>query len=327
MKKTFHIVASIILSCLFSVEAYAWGAVGHRTIGVIAERNLSPSAKREVEKILGEESLADVANWADALRSTSAYRQTSWYHFEKIPDQQTYLGNLKAMPVAQRKRGGVVSAVLRAVTILSDTKSTRAEQAVALKFLVHFLGDLHQPLHSGRPEDKGGVTISVNWFGLKTSLHGIWDSGMIRTGHTDLFSPPLAAGLSVDQDEDSPETHVDDDGIPLVKVDRIPAYVDYLEGRFKQTKTSTALDVEEWLNESIRLRQQAYDTSYLNDQPSYQNKNLDSVDLRIYQAGVRLSALLNDIFAGKAMPASEKKLIEEIEAIAGPLDSLISFKP
>lgn len=154
-----------VLSLTFPLHAFGWGAVGHRAVGVVAETKLTQTAKDEVKKLLGRETLADVATWADEVRSDGTYKQTTWYHFEKINDGISYIDNLKKMPEWQQKKGGVVMALLFCNQVLRDPQASNSEKKIALKLLVHFIGDIHQPFHSGRADDKGGVTIKTDWFG------------------------------------------------------------------------------------------------------------------------------------------------------------------
>lgn len=292
-----------VTALLFSIQTFAWGPVGHRAVGLIADDQLTPQAKREVAKLLGRENLGDVANWADEIKSGRDYKQTTWYHFEKIPDHVSYIENLEHMSERDQKRGGVMAAILLSEKLLRSPKTSAADKAVALKFLAHFVGDLHQPLHSGRPEDKGGVLIEVEWFGEHTSLHGVWDSRMIKTGHADLFRRQAARR---------------DDGA---------TYADYLKEKFKGSKVGTGIDIERWLGESMAARPAAYVTTYLSDQARYQRSQLEVVDERIHVAGIRLGAMVNEIFSGRPRSSAHEDLHKRIEDVVGDLDSMVNYNP
>ncbi len=287
----------------FPVSSFGWGPVGHRTIGLIAGSQLSPKAQNAVQKLLGKQSLADVANWADKVRGDGTYPQTVWYHFEKMPDQISYLDHLKSLPDWQKKKGGVVEAILVAQETLREAKAPLSEQADALKFLVHFVGDIHQPLHSGRPEDNGGVKIDVTWFGTPMNLHRIWDSGMIQTGHQNLFT----TGQNLEAES--------------------LAYANELMRQHSSTPVDTGFNVNQWLMESLQIRQAAYAPLYHSDPGQYQNLHLKEVDLRIYSAGVRLADLLNSIFANEPTPQPEINFWKQIESLVGNLNQLINFRP
>jgi hypothetical protein len=270
---------------------------------VIAEAHLTPQAQSAVQKLLGQDSLADVANWADSVRGNGTYHQTVWYHYEKIPDGVSYLANLKALPDWQRQKGGVVAAILVAQKTLREDKAPLLEQTDALKFLVHFVGDIHQPFHSGRPEDEGGVKIDVTWFGTPMNLHRVWDSGMINTGHKDLFATSHSLA------EDSLR------------------YANFVMQEFAKANVDTEFNVEKWLNESLQIRNAAYDPIYQADQNRYQTLHLQELDLRIYSSGVRLAELLNSIYAHEPMPQPEIDFWKQIETLVGVLDRWISFRP
>lgn len=293
------LLSSILLS---SSLGWGWGMVGHRATGYIAEGWLTPAARQEVNRLLQGVRLADIASWADTLRTDSGMGHISWYHFEKMDDGVTYLNYLQQMPAPQRQKGGVIEAILVAQSMLENPSTPDADKAVALKLLVHFIGDLHQPLHTGRPEDKGGVTIPVTWFGQKVSLHKVWDSGMILSGHGDLF-----ANLAVNADYALP-------------------YAQWLVKRYQGVTmpANTRWNTESWLVESLNARPAAYQP--MTDQMQYQNNNLQTVDSRIYAAGLRIADVLNRIFAGQRSPV-DIGLYNRIEQIVGRLENIISFRP
>ena len=246
-----------------------------------------------VERLLGGQSLADVANWADAIRGGDDFDGSIWYHFEKIPDGVGYLDNLKALEPWQRQKGGLVAAILLADRTLRDEGAASAEQADTLKFLVHLVGDLHQPLHTGRPPDKGGLDIPATWFGVPMSLHKIWDSGLLATGHPE-YSGTTVAGSKAGK-----------------------AFAEDLIRRFSEQPANDDMDVEGWLNESLALRAAAYDPIYETDQEAYQARHVGEIDRQIYLAGIRLAGMLNAIAAREPIPARETELWRQIEGILG----------
>ena len=128
----------LVLWLVLALPATAWGPLGHRTVAVLAEANLTPAARAYVVQRLGNVSMADVASWADSVTRDSRFPGSLWYHFEKIPDGRGYLDNLRTMPEAQRRKGGVVAAILVAERTLRDDRASAAAQRNALKFLIHF---------------------------------------------------------------------------------------------------------------------------------------------------------------------------------------------
>lgn len=276
---------------LAPLPAWGWGALGHRAVGEIADARLSPEARGRVDGLLGGAALADVASWADEIRGGCVYAGSIWYHIEKIPDGAGYLDNLRALEPAQRKKGGVVAAILVADALLRDPDADSAAQTDALKFLVHCVGDIHQPLHTGRPPDKGGLDIAATWFGTPMSLHKIWDSGLLETGHPEL------AGLTMEASG--------------------AAYAESLTNRFSQLPVNDEMDVEGWLDESLALRTAAYDPIYATDQAEYQVRHIGEIDRQIYSAGIRLARMLNAIAAREPIPERETELWRKIEGLLG----------
>lgn len=239
--------------------AYGWGATGHRVVGKIAERHLSKRAAAAVKAILGRESLAEVATYPDEIRSDPKYKDTAPWHFVTIEDGETYETSKKS------PQGDAVEAIRRFSAVLRSKTATKDEKVYALKWLVHLVGDIHQPLHVGRGEDRGGNTIKVKWFDEVTNLHSVWDDKIIES--TKLSFTELSEFTDKASNKD-----------------------------IKKWQDASVLD---WVDESISYRKQVYtkpeDNKYGAYKYSYQN--LPLVKLRLNQGGVRLAGLLNQIFS------------------------------
>lgn len=168
------------VTSLFTTSAWAWGPVGHETVAFIAEDNLSPTTLAKVRQILGPDvELADVANWADAIR-VNARPETAPWHFIDIEDRASPKESDE--PKFCAGHNCVVDQVTLDVAALKSTTSTPTQRLEALKFLVHFVGDLHQPLHCADDADRGGndkiVRVakgSRSTKGTKIKLHAYWD--------------------------------------------------------------------------------------------------------------------------------------------------------
>lgn len=167
----------VLLLCLCPAEA-RWGEDGHRIVGQIAYANLEPAARAEVDRLLALEStnLPDACYWADAVaRKRPEYRFANRLHYANVPrGVKTY--------DAERDRppgGDVVSAIPRYAAVLADRTRPDAERLEALRFLGHFVGDLHQPLHVGYADDKGGNDTRVLFYGETWNLHAVWDTGIL----------------------------------------------------------------------------------------------------------------------------------------------------
>jgi hypothetical protein len=288
-----------------SAQSMGWGGLGHRATGHVAQAYLSPQARQAVNALMRGGNLADASTWADGVRSDPAYNHASWYHFEKVQDGVPYLNHLRSLPADMRDKGSVVQGLLVAQRTLEDSRRGFADKEVALKFLVHFIGDLHQPLHSGRPEDKGGNKIPVTWFNTPTNLHSVWDTGMIMVGHADLFQ-----------------------GLPPTADFSVP-YTRWILEAFKnnQLPPRTRDNPESWLIGSMQHRPRAYDPAYNTNQTSYMNANLPVVDWRVHTAGLRIADTLNRIFAGAPPSRVQIQFMNGIEAILGRLADIVTLGP
>ena len=170
---------ALLLYFAMSLPAVAWGELGHRIVGELAERRLSPPARAQVQALLADElepRLAGVANWPDAVRELPTYRWSAPLHYVNIRDASCRYDAARDC----RNDECVVGAIERYARKLGDPALSREERIEALKFLVHFVGDVHQPLHTGHRRDKGGndFQISLRWREARpigTTLHSVWD--------------------------------------------------------------------------------------------------------------------------------------------------------
>jgi hypothetical protein len=159
-------------------QALSWGASGHSIIAEIAQRHLHSHALAQIKTLLGgNASLASIASWADDIALVRP--ETIRWHFVNIPYAATgYDQNRDCKPTA---RGDcVINAIARSRAVLTNCSATRQERAEALKYLVHFVGDVHQPLHTIDRDDEGGNKVAVTFFDTPMSLHGVWDFGLIE---------------------------------------------------------------------------------------------------------------------------------------------------
>jgi len=238
----------------------AWGPTGHRIVGRIAEGYLSEEAAAAAEALLAPDSLARASYWPDEARSDPAWQHADAWHWISIEDGETYETSEK------NPAGDVVEAIRRMEAILRNREAPQAERAIALKFLVHFVGDVHQPLHVGRRADQGGNDGRVTWHGQPSNLHSVWDSAMIDS--TRLSFSEYAEFI------DHPSA------------EEIAAW-----------QASTLLD---WVAESKAVRARVYEIGDGNLGYAYSFHNLPVVERRLVQAGVRLAGLLNSILAPPA---------------------------
>jgi nuclease S1 len=253
-------LVALLVAAAAPPSAQAWGPSGHRVVGEIAQHHLSRRAARAVRALLGPDSLAEVSTWADDIRNDPAWKHADTWHYATIEDDQTYETSTK------NPKGDVVEALGRFTTVLRDPQATLPAKAEALKFVVHFVGDIHQPLHVGRGADAGGNGIQVTWMGQPSNLHSVWDGGMID--NSKLSFTELAAFLEPPPAGDA--------------------------ALWRQQ-----LDPVAWTRESMAFRAQVYQIGEAKLSWQYNFESLPVVRLRLLQAGVRLAALLDSVFAGR----------------------------
>lgn len=267
-------LAAFALCAGFAVAAApagAWGPIGHRVSAELAERNIDGRTRAYVETILGREGLAEAATWPDEERSNPApfWDEAGPWHYVTLPP---------GMPAAELEHppeGDAVTALERFTAVLRDPSAGREDKALALRFVVHLVADLHMPLHAGKPGDRGGNDVKVTWFDQPQNLHWVWDEGII-----------LRQQLS---------------------------YSEYTARLAARTTPSEVLEwwdphPDTWIDESAALRDRIYPATGPDqglgtaESPvvlswDYEWRWRPSVELRLRQAGVRLAAYLDWVFA------------------------------
>lgn len=250
-------VMAITLAHLPMKSALALGPNGHRIVATIAEDNLEPAAKKALMKITNGDPLAKLANWPDQIRSDKTWDYAKPWHYISIDDDEIFTG------LERNKAGDILTALAEFEKKLRDKKATKTEKWQALAFYIHFVGDIHQPLHVGRRDDRGGNDIAVKWFGKPTNMHAVWDSAIIENEH-----------LSYTE------------------------YADFLNNQTTDTVNSWQHAVYlTWAEESKAKRESVYD--FPQDKElgyQYAYKNTPILNEQISKAGIRLAGMLNDIF-------------------------------
>lgn len=257
-------MALVVLFLAAPSAVFAWGPNGHRIVGRIAMSHLTDEAARAVQCLIGPEGLDQVSTWPDEIRSDPAWSRATPWHFISIDDNETL------ETTARDPNGDVLEAIQRFTAVLRDPQASRESKQEALKFLVHFVGDIHQPLHVGRRADRGGNSIKVSLFGQETNLHSVWDAGLID-----------AEKLSFTE---------------------FTAFIDHPTLREIQAwQSATPAD---WANESKAVRDRVYQIGDGKLSYDYDYGEIPLIKQRLLQAGVRLAGLLNSIFAqpGPSIP-------------------------
>ena len=192
--QVFSWVLLVALTCQ-GPAALAWGKLGHRVVGAYADQRLDPVAQAEVSRLLvgeSEPTLAGVANWADEIRDGAEQRKETspWHYVNFARDGCEYSAERFCAEGAC-----VVGAIERFSEQLANRALSDDQRRDALKFLAHFVGDIHQPLHAGYADDRGGNRFQINYKTRGTNLHSVWDSLIISSvGLDEATIVELAAG-------------------------------------------------------------------------------------------------------------------------------------
>ncbi len=269
MHKSILLAVSLAASLTATTPAHAWGPVGHRITGAIADENLSGLARANVRLLLGSEDLAEAATWPDDMKSDGHVfwqKQASPWHYVTVAGDDYTASDT---PPA----GDAKTALARFTATLRDPKATPDDRRLALRFIVHIIGDLHQPLHAGTGTDRGGNAVSVTWFGKPTNLHSVLDSALIE--QRSLSYSEYAAWLSRSI---------------------TPAEVIAWNER----------DPAVWIHESIALRRTIYPTDpALSWDYAYAHRT--EIDDQLKRAGVRIAAYLNWVLDAPLPPKGNAK--------------------
>lgn len=268
---TRHLAISLALfSCwITATPAYAWGPLGHAIVAEIAVDHLNPEAKRAVDDLLRDTNLFAAANWPDAIRS--ALPETDSWHYVNIPTGAAgYLASRDC-----RQDDCVVAKIVWFSAVLRDQHQSRAARIVALKFLIHLVGDIHQPFHASAVA-RGGNDIPVTFFGTAQcgghacELHEVWDESLI--GHAQLG---------------------------------VHAYADLLEKMIAETRLEPGTEnPETWANESFQLAKEATVPAGTDIGQSYYDREWPILNRQLALAGLRLADFLNqDLGSDDAVPA------------------------
>jgi hypothetical protein len=297
MRKRVAIAIVALAAVCAASSLQAWGGQGHRLVGLIAANHLSAAASANVKWLLDGQSLADVAGWADG--QVTDWQQTAPWHYLNIPPEASGYDRDRDCPRqpgvaagarADQWRDCAVDRITYMEQRVSDTKLDRADRATALKYLVHFIGDLHQPFHA-LGVGRGGNDVEVRLFG-NASCGPSTSSGPPRAesrGGNDPNRPPLPCNL-----------HSVWDSRLIARRDTAdPAYVAALEALIRQKgwfqqPVGTPRD---WAEQSWALGKAALVKKDTNIDEAYYNKHITVIDERLALAGVRLSAVLNRALA------------------------------
>ena len=256
MKKTYALSLTLLLS-MFVSQAFAWGQLGHYLIGLMAERQMKRSTLKKVEKVLYPMSLGRSGTWMDEIRSDRAYDYATTWHYLTSKDGEYD-------PSIQENGGDAFEAIQRIKEELKKGGLDPKTEAEKLKMLIHMVEDIHQPLHVGTGNDRGGNDVKLEFFGQPTNLHAVWDSGMIDR-----------QGMSY--------TEIADELYRRLNPEMKAMY--------------RAATMENWLQEAVSFRPMVYklpDNGKISYQYIYDNYSI--AEERMIAASVRLAQILEEIY-------------------------------
>ena len=270
--KTRLFVAAAAAGIAFTPSpALAWGKTGHRVVAALAEAQLSGLAKAHVKELLGVESLDEAATWPDEMRSDPS---PFW---QKASGPLHYVTLNGVVYDHAPPEGDALETLARYSATLRNPNASLAEKQLALRFVIHLVGDLHQPLHAGKCCDKGGNDVKVKWFGKDSNLHSVWDSSLV-------------------DDEQLSFTEL------TAKLQRHTSNEDVIRW--------WNVNPRDWVSESAQIRDTVYPamppagSTDKDGRPavpqlshSYVYKFTPVMEQRLKQAGVRLAAYLDSIYA------------------------------
>ena len=250
---------TILLVLAGTLEALAWGQKGHDVVCSVAEQHLTKTAARKISAVLDGRSIVYWANWMDSASNTKEYSYTKTWHYRNIDAGQT-LETAKREP-----KGDVLTAIADVEAKLRKGGLSKEEEALALKMLVHFVGDLHCPMHVGHLSDKGGNKWQVSYFGSGTNLHSVFDSKLVESAHKWSCSEWVKE-------------------------------IDIL-GR-KEIAAITAGTPEDWCMETFEICTRIYDSTPVGSKLWYDfvSEWTPTIEDQLLKGGLRLASILNSIY-------------------------------
>lgn len=240
----------------------AWGVLGHRIVGQIADSYLTPKAKQEIKKILGNESIAIASNWADFIKSDSTMGYISPWHYVDVDGGMSHEEFMKYL-----KNDTATDAYTKLSFLIKELKNKHLsleKKKMYLRLVIHIVGDIHQPLHVGHVDDQGGNKIKVAWFGTPTNLHTVWDSRLIDFQQLSYTEYSNAINFTTKQQKISWQNQ------PL----------------------------NEWIFQTYQIAQMVYADIKPDDKLSYlySFKYIDILNNQLLKGGIHLAGLLNQVF-------------------------------
>lgn len=252
-------ITVLSLALLSASFMFGWGQKGHDVTTAIASNHLTPATRHALDSLLEGKSIVYYANWLDNASNTPKYNYSKTWHYKNIDDGQTF----ESAPTLQS--GDILTALEREVKILKNSRSTLEDNQLAVKMIIHLIGDMHQPMHMGHFSDRGGNKWKVKFFDTDSNLHTIWDSRVPEAGHKWSYSEWVEQLDRLDPEE-------------IAEVSK---------GKFS-----------DWAKESYEIATDIYRTTPQGSKVSYDYIATWTpvVESRFLKGGLRLADVLNSIF-------------------------------
>jgi len=245
------------------LHSFAWGMLGHRIVGEVADSYLTPKARLAIKQILGNESLAMASNWPDFIKSDPAYNYLNPWHYANLEDGMSYQQLQDYF-----KADTITDAYTKLNFLIRELKNKqlpKESQVLYLRLVIHIIGDIHQPMHTGHAGDLGGNKVSVLWFRDSSNLHRVWDDQLIDYQQLSYTEYTKAINFTTQAQRDE----------------------------WQQQPMS------QWFYESYQLSRDLYAEirqPYQKLSYSYNFKHIAALNERLLKGGVRLAGVLNELF-------------------------------
>lgn len=281
-----HLSLSLIILC-YIPDAYSWADMGHQTVGEIAERHLTPETKKAINNILGPEKLGMAAIWADSIRDDPAFNSFKAFHFLDAKASKDILTILNLYPA-----------------LLINPNEERSVKMIALRYLVHVIGDIHQPLHTGTKNNRGANQCQVDWDNEILNLHSVWDEKIIEYDTLKLKSAhsPLKFYSFVTYTDDLLKL------LPLTESEKINIQSKNVEEWIKE---SHAVEADVYPNQDTDAYCKLVPTNIPKITESYKEKAVEIARKRLLYGGLRLAFFLNQVFKNGSTPGLNNDLSKE----------------
>ncbi len=264
-----------IFSLLAPALAFGWGQKGHDTVAFIAENHLTSKTRQALDSILDGRSIVYWSNWMDNASHTPEYAYSKTWHYKNVD------ANVKYEKAKKNKDGDVVQAINSQSAVLADPMSSKEDKALALKMVIHFVGDIHQPMHLGHLSDLGGNRITVKFFYGNRNLHSLWDTALVEQAHKWSYTE-----WQNQIDRLSPEEEI------MIVAGGTP---------------------DDWAKESMEIAAKIYEET-----PEGYNVSYDyiadwtpTIEQQFMRGGLRLADLLNTVFDPEYSPKNAMNLVQQ----------------